>query len=373
MDGQVEAAGALVTAGAVAHAIDPPTPAPSGKAPPRSCRNCGTALVGAHCHACGQSAHVHRSLAHMAEEAVHGIIHFEGRFWTTLPMLAWKPGELTRAYVMGQRRRFISPVAMFLLTIFLMFFLFGLSGGTPVGFGNSVEAEFGGLAADPAKRAAELARMVADLERDLKAAEADQARANEVGGLEIALAGARAALDQARREAAGEATSEPGWAAAMRAAADTGQLTIDSGSETLDLKARAALNNPQLFAYKMQQKGYKLSFLLVPLSLPWMLLLFAGRRDVHAYDHVVFLLYSISFMSFLAIVAAALSVAGLDHPVALTLLLAVVPLMHLYRQLKGAYLLSRWGAVWRTTLLASLAILTLSVYGVIILMLGVLD
>ena len=39
----------------------------------------------------------------------------------TLPMLAWKPGELTRRYIDGQRARFVSPIALFLFCVFLMF------------------------------------------------------------------------------------------------------------------------------------------------------------------------------------------------------------------------------------------------------------
>ncbi|WP_443018614.1 DUF3667 domain-containing protein [Sphingomonas sp. 7/4-4] len=68
------------------------------------CLNCGTALIGAHCHHCGQSGHVHRSLGAVGHEIVHGVFHFEGKFWRTLPLLAWRPGDLTRRYVAGSAR-----------------------------------------------------------------------------------------------------------------------------------------------------------------------------------------------------------------------------------------------------------------------------
>ena len=38
-------------------------------------------------------AHLHRTLGHMIEEFLHGILHFDTRAWRTLPLLAWKPGK----------------------------------------------------------------------------------------------------------------------------------------------------------------------------------------------------------------------------------------------------------------------------------------
>ncbi len=36
-------------------------------------------------------------------------------------MLAFRPGDLTRRYIAGERARFVSPMAAFLFSIFLMF------------------------------------------------------------------------------------------------------------------------------------------------------------------------------------------------------------------------------------------------------------
>jgi hypothetical protein len=54
-------------------------------APAGNCANCGTPLTGAYCHACGQSAHIHRSLLHMAKS-----------FYTDCCTLKPKPGALSR-------------------------------------------------------------------------------------------------------------------------------------------------------------------------------------------------------------------------------------------------------------------------------------
>src|SRR5882757_4805582 len=138
MSNEIEAAGALVTAGLAAHEIET---ANSGTGLPQkdaahaqdhgTCRNCGAALSGAYCHACGQAAHIHRSLLHLAEEVLHGVLHFDAKGWRTLPLLLFRPGLLTRRYIDGQRMRYVSPLALFLFTVFLMFFVFSLTTSLP--------------------------------------------------------------------------------------------------------------------------------------------------------------------------------------------------------------------------------------------------
>ena len=63
-------------------------------------------------------------------DLLHGVLHFEGKIWRTLPMLAWRPGELTRRYIDGERARFVSPIALFLFCVFLMFAVASLTGGS---------------------------------------------------------------------------------------------------------------------------------------------------------------------------------------------------------------------------------------------------
>ena len=93
MSGEFEAAGALATAGLAAGAIEGREGGQQGEG---GCANCGAPLQGAYCHACGQAAHPHRSLVHVFEEFLHGILHFDTKAWRTLPMLAFRPGTLTR-------------------------------------------------------------------------------------------------------------------------------------------------------------------------------------------------------------------------------------------------------------------------------------
>ena len=94
MTGDIESiAGGLAdigTGAAVAGAIERERGGSGGHTREGACLNCGAELVGPHCHACGQRAHVHRTLAAFFHDLLHGVLHFEGKTWRTIPMLAWK-------------------------------------------------------------------------------------------------------------------------------------------------------------------------------------------------------------------------------------------------------------------------------------------
>ena len=155
MSVDIEAGGAAVTAGLAANAIEGQS-ASGNQGHTKSCANCGAQLVGPYCHACGQTAHVHRSLWHMVEESLHGVLHFDSKSWRTLPLLIARPGLLTRRYIEGQRVRYVSPLALFLFMIFLMFFV--------VSSITSSGADADAVEASPAERADARAQLVAAVE-----------------------------------------------------------------------------------------------------------------------------------------------------------------------------------------------------------------
>jgi hypothetical protein len=97
----------------------------------KNCANCGATLTGAYCQNCGQSSHIHRSLLHMIEEVLHGILHFDTKSWRTITALFYKPGQLTKQYIDGKRTSFVSPLVLFLFLIFLMFFIFSFTMNAP--------------------------------------------------------------------------------------------------------------------------------------------------------------------------------------------------------------------------------------------------
>lgn len=367
MSDEVEAAGALATASLAASAL----PGADGHAKgthDSTCRNCGATLAGAYCSACGQPAHIHRSLLHLAEEVLHGLYHFDAKGWRTLPMLVARPGLLTRRYIDGQRVRYVSPLALFLFTVFLMFLVFSFTSESPgpngappnlIGSREELNAEF-------KKAQANVAEARAALE---KAKQSGEDTADEDATLREAIAEekALALANGASAPASGASGSNgaglnikvnTGWREALR------DMKVDSDHPKLDAALRRAASNPDLLLYKLKNTAYKFSFLLVPISLPFLWLMFFWRRGIAVYDHAVFTLYSLSFMSLLLIAAALLSAAHL--PSGLLGWLVFVPPIHMFLHLRGTYGLSTRATLWRTFALMIVAAFVLAVFMLII-------
>jgi Protein of unknown function (DUF3667) len=365
MSEELEAAGALVTATAVAGRLDAGQDENEhGKAMAAGhedaiCRNCGAPLRGAYCHACGQSAHLHRSLLHLVEEVLHGVLHFDAKGWRTLPLLVARPGLLTRRYIDGQRMRYVSPLALFLFTVFLMFFVASFSHLEPGPAGpadGSVRAELDKSLAD-ARDAEARARATAVAARGNAQALAGAKEA--LGEAELDRAVAEAALRALEIGRAARATSPSGSASGAASAgmpdwrAELRGSGAPTGSAWLDAAIHRALDNPDLLVYKLKNSAYKFSFMLVPISLPFLWLMFALRRDVAVYDHAVFVLYSLSFMSLLLIAVVALAATRWGRPIAALGLLAVP--VHMALQLRETYALGVFATLWRTAALVVVA------------------
>jgi hypothetical protein len=316
-----------------------------------ACLNCGTALIGAHCHACGQQAHLHRTAGAFLHDLLHGALHFEGRTGTTLPMLVRRPGQLTRRYIAGERTRFVSPMGLFLFTIFVMFAVFQIAGiGPPADVAMPDEVQAG--VADVRQRAqADRTEVV----RDLAAMPADDPDRAALEGRVVQLDRTIAAL------AVAQANADP-----VERLAD-----VHTGWERLDHGIAKARKNPGLALYKLQSNSYKFSWLLIPLSIPFVALLFAWRRRFGLYDHAVFVTYSLSFMSLLFVALTMLGFAGVPTGGLVTGGI-VVAVWHIATQLRHAYGLSRFSALWRTMALSLLIQLVISLFVGLLLVMGLM-
>jgi hypothetical protein len=143
---------------------------------------------------------------------------------------------------------------------------------------------------------------------------------------------------------------------------------------SLDAAIQKANENPSLLLYKIQTNAYKYSWALIPISMPFVWLMFLHRRryrQYRAYDHVVFVTYSIAFMSLGFIALTLLRPLGIGEWLA-GMAITFVPPIHMYRQLRGAYRLSRWSAVWRTFALIVFASIAASLFLLLLLALGAL-
>ena len=346
MVGELEAVGDAITGAVVGRAVESKAgEGDDGHTHETNCLNCGTELIGSHCHACGQHAHVHRTLTAFFHDFLHGVLHFEGKIWRTLPLLVWKPGELTRRYVEGQRASFISPIALFLFCVFLMFAAVSLLGG--------------------------MTEFSAEAKKDL-ASELRQDRAKMVA-LERQRSGlsgpAAAKLDEKITDLRIEMKAIE---AAQRGEISPATFDIDpSGlAPSLSDAVKKARDNPELVAYKLKTNAYKFSWLIIPLSVPFVWLLFPFSRRFRIYDHTVFVTYSLCFMTLLVIAGVAFQSVGLTS---IAGFLWLLPPFHMYRQLKGAYGLSRWGAIWRASLLTMFALIVVSMFASLLVGVGTFE
>jgi hypothetical protein len=359
MSGGIEAAGDIATGMLLGRAVEPGAGETGGAAAHGICLNCGTALIGEFCHACGQNGHVHKTLASIGHDLLHGVFHFEGKVWRTLPMLVAHPGKLTRRYIDGERARFVSPLALFLFFVFLMFAtISSLGGGNEMNFDatpRSREERIASIDGNIAKTEAELTKQQAIAAKG--GPDAGDA-AGEVVGLKATLNGLKIARNTV-------AVSKDGHTRMTVSDAKTGWARLDHGIA----KANA---NPELALYKLQSSAYKYSWALIPISVPFVALLFLWRRKFKLYDHAIFVTFSLSFMMLLVTVVSLLAMIGAPGwtygP-----LIAFAPPVHIFAQLRGAYMLNWFSALWRTIALLIFGNITLILFALLLLGLGLMD
>ncbi len=417
MNFEIEPAADIATGAVIANAIDPVSGA-AGVSAATTCLNCGAQIDSPFCRNCGQKAKVHRTLSAFWHDLIHGVFHFDGKIWRTVPMLVWHPGILTRRYVHGERAKFVSPLALFLFCVFITYA--SVNSLFPKSFGGEIET--------PASIAKSLADDKAEAEKDLQELRADLSEVKAAGGNTAAIDMAinrqtaaiakieterratiekqqatKAEIDKDRKEMQAEiARLERAIASAKKAGQSTsgleGELTgtrtglkmlnngavlIEKGSntsgedfdanifgiESLNQAAKQALDNPQLVMYKVQSSAYKYAWLLIIMSTPFLWLLFAWRRQYMVFDHAVFVTYSLCFMLLLTTFGSFALRFENWLPLTVTFL-TFAPALHMYRQLKEAYALTRLSALWRTVLLSVIAMSVLGLFIGIIVTLG---
>jgi hypothetical protein len=472
---EIGGAGETLAAIVVSNAVDNQARGDDAKET-KNCANCGTPLTGAYCHACGQSSHIHRSLLHMFEEVLHGIFHFDTKAWRTIPALVLKPGHLTKQYIEGKRTSFVSPLALFLFLIFLMFFVFSYTMDGPSNDMLNIPSTREEVVQALTKTQTELSQELAEqAKHDPHSSEAFELRDDiyesqfgirklqdaldkmdgkerDIPALALQLANAEKNLSALRNaklaqklaeksakknpvSVAAEASSNPNLetndestpgshatsSAASASTATVGKISPrelaqsirfaerevkylkkqlvadkkdeekdilkqniktqfkDSDGENINFKDASyipyvgeaiehATQNPELTLYKMKKNASGLAFLLMPIALPFLWLLFAFKRKYVMFDHAVFSLYSLSFMCILLTVVATL--AKFDFKATAAFLFIVTPPIHMYVQLKHAYSLGRLETLWRTLALLFIALISLTVYASLVTMLS---
>lgn len=345
--------------------------------PSEECANCGAISTSTFCPQCGQKRNVHRTISAIMHDLIHGVLHLDGKFWKTLPLLVFKPGKLTRRYINGERAKFVSPMAMFLFSVFAMFAVFQM-----VGLTTPTQLEM----PDPAQIVREQGEAEAQRIRDeIAALPADSPQAEELAANLAIVEG------YLERQASGELTSEEIIQDIREASEEEGSPDVtealDNLNETLfadDPNVEINMtgiesidqglikkwrDNPSLMLYKLQANGYKFSWLLIPLSIPFVWLIFAWKRRFKAYDHAIFVTYSLSFMSLLFIAASLVGVAGAPTEFIVFPLL-IIPPLHMYKQLRHTYELTRFSALWRLFVMSIFIWVIVALFAQALLLLG---
>ena len=301
-------------------------------------------------------------------DLLHGVLHFDGKMWRTLPLLAWRPGELTRRYIAGERARFVSPMA--LVPVLGVPDVRGLlAGRRPVHDDRVAAGQSRGrrryrAREGPARPAHRGPRAPAPGARGAPAADrGDRCRAPRCSA------------------SSGAPSTPPGRSCSFPRNAPEGTAKtvdlrgeVDTGWPWLDHAIMKARENPSLLIYKLQNNAYKFSWALIPISVPFVWLLFLHRRRYRAfkaYDHVVFVTYSIAFMSLGLVMLSLLRALGVGQAL-IGLAFTFVPPIHIYRQLRGAYGLRWYSALWRTAALLVFAGVAAMIFFTLLLALGVL-
>lgn len=412
MSGELEAAGALATAGAVGAALEGRE---GGEPGAGNCANCDTPVTGHYCSNCGQHAQPHRKLSSIAGEFLNGLWHLDTKTWRTVPMVLFRPGTLTRNYVYGKRARYLSPLTMFLFAIFLMFFAFSTI-EAPV---NVRENQTQVTTEQLAEARQELAQAQAELEQARANPDPDEPQGLEAGLAEGAVEIAQSQVDRLERRLAEQqvraeqaarteveqpappasretqpsdeapaatdavvapegATGAPPapdegepetWQDGMREIAASEDFVVFGGADSeLNERVRRKFANPDLALYQVQDAASKFSFLLAPLSLPFIALLFLWKRGVTLYDHMAYALYALAFAALLFSVVVLLGKLPFVGWAAAWLLLALP--VHMYFHLGGAYALGRWSALWRTFFMLIFAYIVALTFLVLVIVLG---
>jgi hypothetical protein len=165
----------------------PPVPVVDPPEPPQPltlvCANCGSALDGEYCAACGQrhEPHLH-TVAHFAAEAFESISHADSRLWKTLWYLLSRPGFLTREFFEGKRVRYLPPFRLYLVISVVFFLALGSPKGPMFVVGSDVTTKArDGKDAAPVNEAIKNAEKVA---REKAEEDSDEAEPKAKKGLE---------------------------------------------------------------------------------------------------------------------------------------------------------------------------------------------
>ncbi|MBK8197561.1 MAG: DUF3667 domain-containing protein [Acidobacteria bacterium] len=312
-----------------------------------ACLNCGAVLTSDFCAECGQSAgSIRQPFWTLLAESLETFFSIDGRIARTLPDLLLRPGRMTRAYLDGQRTRFIPPFRLYVFASLVFFVLMPLATGQGLGLSTG-----GGQTMDEAR--AQVEKSYAD--GDLTEAEYQEA-INGLNEFEEAwrqgipgfLAPDPTKPDQpvppgTPDDAAAEATTGGDWAGFMP------QEALDAMRASGDPEATSfaeAMEDPSRMADRTREWIPRLMFVMLPVYALLLAATYFWRRQFLFFDHLIVSLHFHSAL-FLAMSVGMLAAMLVGYGW-VSLALLVFSNWYLYRLHRVVYQRGRVASVLRT-------------------------
>ena len=291
----------------------------------KPCLNCGCLVEERYCTECGQlAASFHRPIWSLVGETITDTLALDGRLARTMPKLFFRPGALTKAYISGQRARYVPPFRLFLLASLVFYFvLFAIIGNASWMEDWNIGASENSPAAIVIERAPQPLNPEAEGEApDTQAPDTEPWEALDDGKL----IGPDGKID---RDYVRNSLSDEEGAA------------IDD--DMID-RAADAFDNPRLFLLGLEKWVPRLSFLLVPSTILSLTILHFWRRKIYVYDHAIHALHLHTWMY----LAGALAMgAGLYIGGWTGLIFLVAMIAYVWRSLAVVGETGMWMSLWR--------------------------
>jgi hypothetical protein len=324
-------------------------------APPlvATCPNCQTPLQGPYCHACGQSADIHkRSIIRLVAESVEGLFHLDGRLRRTLPDLFFRPGRLARDYMDGRIARHVPPFRTFLVALLLFVFAAEYATHGLGALANADNPARPAVLVDPKARAQAALEMRAAAWRerlaDVKEAEND--RAESLKDPDEKRAEVEARYKKATDLVQAAFMTQMAVAARIERGQPPGPKVIINAAQGPAAghwrqALQKAIANPEYYLTVLFAWGHRAAFLLLPIVALALAAAYFYRRRFFFYDHLIVAMNFLSFVFLANAIGFVLPLAAMGWWLLAVWLWTPV---NLFQTLRGAYGSSIIGAVVKT-------------------------
>lgn len=326
----------------------------------KTCLNCQTAVYGRYCHVCGQeNIEPKESFWHLVTHFVYDVTHFDGKFFSTLRYLLFKPGFLSHEYLKGRRASYLHPIRMYVFTsafFFLVFFSVTKEDKSVVNVTDQKQMTTAAII----KKLEKKRKNLADVVDDTSTLAGKQIMRTMLTNIDSDLALIR--RDTTAKDQLKSFNSEYnflGGTAGTKyktvSAYDSAQAALSPGKrdnwlerrfthQSLHLKEKYHNDNNAIWKAILEKFNHlfpQMLFVSLPLFALMLQLLYVRRKKFYYVNHVIFTihLYCGTFIIILATLAiqGIFSLFGADLPTLLKTLLILTGFFYWYKSMRGFY------------------------------------